>query len=313
MVLKPRKVDDLVTIGQRPKNYSESAMASTKTLDMRCHTTKTILKRPVRGLYCTHAEAVSLDHLAGVMETAIGIAWECAICSKPNYKLQIDKRFEKIVEDSRKRAFKPTHCYFTREGTSRFIKPKDHLGGKNDTDEESCMEGEEENAESDSNPEAEREDQPPQQQPAKRPSRAAPLQREIATRNSYHKPDRQRLQKSFTSRRKMSESGDAEVIEEPEHSDEGEEEQNGSASSEQKSYGSGEISDSEGSNSPVAKKTKNGRIQGLNSNQDDIRKTLRRRSSPQKLQTQPPRGKGGYWYHQKRQEEAKARQATLDG
>ena len=301
-------------IGQRPKNYSESAMATTKTLDMRCHTTKTILKRPVRGLYCTHAEAVSLDHLASVMETAVGLAWECAICSKPNYKLQIDKRFEKIVEDSRKRAFKPTHCYFTREGTSRFIKPKDHVAGETDTDEASSSEDAvEENSEAGPNPESEGEEEPSQQRPAKRPSRAAPLQRAIATRNSYHRPARQRLQKSSAPRRKKSESGDEEVVEESQHSNEGEEEQNGSASSEQKSDGSRESSDSGGSKSPVAEKTRIGRFQRANSNQDDIRKTLRRRSSPQKLQSQPPKGKGGYWYHQKRQEEAKARQATLDG
>ena len=288
-------------------------MATTKTLDMRCHTTKTILKRPVRGLYCTHAEAVSLDHLASVMESAVGIAWECAICSKPNYKLQIDKRFEKIVEDSRKRAFKPTHCYFTREGTSRFIKPKDHVAGKNDSDEASSEDAVEENSDADSNTESEGEEEPSQQRPAKRPSRAAPLQREIATRNSYHRPVRKRLQKSSAKRRKKSDSGDEEVIEESQNSDSEEEDDSGSASSEEKLDGSGKNSDSEHSKSPRVNQTTNRRLQGLNPNQDDIRKTLRRRPSPQKLQIQPRKGKGGYWYHQKRQEEAKARQAALDG
>lgn len=292
-------------IGQRTKNYSDSAMATQKLLDLRCPITKTTLKRPARGLYCKHAEAVSLDHLASVMEKAVGIAWECAICNKPNYKLEIDKRFEKIVEDSRKRSFKPTHCVFTRQGISRFVKPGGHLLSHTDLEQMSSENESDEEPEAESNSQTDDGNEPSQQPTTIRRSRAAPLHREITTRNSNHRPEQPKNIKRNPTRRKKSESAQEEEINESESSDQdGQDEASGNSEQESKSKPESSESQNQQLNS-----SRNRRIQRLNQNQDDIRKTLRRRPSP--LKVEPPKGRGGYWHHKKRLEETNARKAEL--
>lgn len=296
----------LIKIGQRTKNYSDSAMATQKLLDLRCPITKTTLKRPARGLYCKHAEAVSLDHLASVMEKAVGIAWECAICNKPNYKLEIDKRFEKIVEDSRKRSFKPTHCVFTRQGISRFVKPGGHLLNHTDLEQIASDNESDEEPADESDSQTDDANEPSQQPTTIRRSRAAPLHREITTRNSNHRPEQQKNVKRNPPRRKKSESGGEEEIDPSENSDDDGEDEASATNSEQESQSKPESSESQ---RQQLNSTRNRRIQRLNPNQDDIRKTLRRRPSPPKIEL--PKGRGGYWHHKKRIEEANARKAEL--
>lgn len=276
------------------KTYTESAMATTKTIDMRCNATKNLLKRPVRGAYCTHPEAVSLDHLAEIMENSNGIPWECLICGKPCYKLELDKRLEKIVEDSRKRAFKPLMCYFTREGQMSYIRP-----GESVSDTKTSNKSPVESTESKSTsvkPAEESEADTVSGGNARRP-RPVPLHRQIRLRNSLKgfTEDPTKREKLNTRRKSKSKT----------------------SSSSGSSEDSKSVSRSR-SREHTLENLQQDRKQGLRNRDghrkesrrevmehDDIRKTLRRRNSPPKPIRKEYMGRGGYWYHKKRLEEGR--------
>jgi hypothetical protein len=293
--------------GHKTKNYSEAAMANTKTIDLRCFATKTLLKRPVRGVYCTHSEAVSLDYLAAKMENSNGIPWECVVCGKPCYKLELDSRLDKIVEDSRKRSFKPVMCYYNKDGQMSYIKPDGHENdqksrtkSKSRSDSSSIVETQEEEQN-----EHEVEEEDPKQ-PSNRRNRFQPIHRSITTRNSKGrqmienpkpaKKNSRRKPKPPSEAISSSRSSDSRSSDDDEEG--GEEETKNSGQSEM----SQESSNSAESDRVRRRSNHNHRSRRhyRDSDHDDIRKTLRRRRSPViNANDKLFMGRGGFWYHKK--------------
>lgn len=59
-----------------------------------------LIRTPVRGVYCEHIDCFELDTWAIIQENANIYRWRCPLCKKKSYSLKIDALWIQILEEA---------------------------------------------------------------------------------------------------------------------------------------------------------------------------------------------------------------------
>lgn len=88
-----------------------------------------LIRTPVRGIYCEHIDCFELDTWAIIQENANIYRWRCPLCKKKAYKLKIDALWIQILEEANDNYDEPVEVEFNDQNQYRVITFKESNSG----------------------------------------------------------------------------------------------------------------------------------------------------------------------------------------